>query len=245
MRMLDDLIGAGTWESTMKLYKASTDLCSYIGVRLADTDDPNKAFSPRQDGTILGIYYNLPTWSWKLAPEKGDKILTLLFDIVEKDEVRNDLLKKLLGKINHYSGVFSSKFERAFLQKCHEELQPNHRLMKVTANAKSQAAHWIRMIHAASVHNTIPPYRLITSPSPLELHGDAAGGLAGGYGAVTKLPDGQMLWVMGVWEDRLKADKKMLGKLTFLEALASLNALLMCPDILRNKHVQVTQLEIY
>ena len=240
LRMLDDLIGAGTWDSVMRLYKASNEVCCFIGVKLADTDDPDKAFSPRQDGTLLGIYYHLPSWTWKLASGKSNKILSLLFDVLENDKVRNDLLKKLLGKLNHYAAVFTSKFERSFLQKCHEELQPNNCMMEITANAKSQAGYWIRIIYAASVHNTIPHYRVITSPSPLELHGDAAGGLSGGYGAVTRLPDGKTFWVMGMWEGTMRTNKKLLGKLTFLEALASLNALLMCPDILRNKHVQVT-----
>ena len=43
----------------------------------------------------------------------------------------------------------------------------------------------------------------------------------------------------------MKTDKKLLGKLTFLEALAALNGLLMVPDRIRNKHVQVIGRWIY
>ena len=43
----------------------------------------------------------------------------------------------------------------------------------------------------------------------------------------------------------MKTDKKLLGKLTFLEALAALNGLLMVPDRIRNKHVQVIRGWIY
>ena len=240
LRILDDLIGLGTKEDLSRLYNTTVDLCQDIGVRLADPSDPDKAFAPQQEGTILGIQYHIPTWSWRLASEKGDKILTLLFDLLENDQVRNDQLKKLLGKMNHYSTIFSAKFERSFIQKCHQDSKQGHCMMEITSNAKSQAGFWIRAIHAASIHNIIPPHKLITSPSPLELHGDAAGGLSGGYGAVATLPSGETYWTRGMWEGAMKTNKKLLGKLTFLEALASLNALLMCPDKLRNKHVQVT-----
>ena len=240
LRILDDLIGLGTKEDLSRLYNTTVDLCQDIGVRLADPSDPDKAFAPQQEGTILGIQYHIPTWSWRLASEKGNKILTLLFDLLENDQVRNDQLKKLLGKMNHYSTIFSAKFERSFIQKCHQDSKQGHCMMEITSNAKSQAGFWIRAIHAASIHNIIPPHKLITSPSPLELHGDAAGGLSGGYGAVATLPSGETYWTRGMWEGAMKTNKKLLGKLTFLEALASLNALLMCPDKLRNKHVQVT-----
>ena len=43
----------------------------------------------------------------------------------------------------------------------------------------------------------------------------------------------------------MKTDKRLLSELTFLEALAALNGLLMVPDRIRNRHVQVIKCWIY
>ena len=245
LRQLDDLVGTGTWKEVMALYQATRDVCSFIGVRLASEDEPDKAFGPSKQGTVLGIFYDLSSWEWKLCPEKANKILELLFEVIEKDRVENSMLKKLLGKMNHYAAIFSAKFERSFIQKLHEDLAPNTKMIGVTANAKSQAGFWIRAIKAASKVNKIPNFATMLSAAPLIIHGDAAGGMSGGYGALSHLPDGSVPYVLGTWEGKMKTDKKLLGKLTFLEALAALNGLLMVPDGIRNKHVQVIRCWIY
>ena len=117
--------------------------------------------------------------------------------------------------------------------------------MSAASNAKSQAGLWIRAITAASKVNKIPNFATMLSAAPLIIHGDAAGGVSGGYGALSHLPDGSVPYVLGTWEGKMKTDKKLVGKLTFLEALAALNGLLMVPDKIRNKHVQVIRCWIY
>ena len=89
LRQLDDLVGTGTWKEVMALYQATRDVCSFIGVRLASEDEPDKAFGPSKQGTVLGIFYDLSSWEWKLCPEKANKILELLFEVIEKDRVEN------------------------------------------------------------------------------------------------------------------------------------------------------------
>ena len=139
--------------------------------------------------------------------------------------------------MNHYAQIFGSRFERSFIQKIHEDTSPDGKMVQVTSNARSQAGHWIRAVFAASVYNRIPaPYR-ISGIDPVIIFGDASGGPNGGYGAAMLLPDGELLYGLGLWEAKIK--KEMIGKLTFLEALASLSGLLLAPDRLRNKHVQV------
>ena len=143
----------------------------------------------------------------------------------------------ITGKMNAYATVFGCRFERSFIQKIHEDQSPDYKMIGITANARSQAGFWIRAIHAASVHNPIPPPFPITSAEPIKLYGDAAGGHNGGYGAAVLLPSGELLYGLGLWGQEIK--RNMIGKLTLLEALASLTALLLAPDRLRNKHVQV------
>ena len=236
VRQLDDEVATGTYDQVTRTYEMFRDLCQDIGVRLASTEDPDKAFPPSQGGTVLGIDYHLPSWSYKLAPAKADKLLILLFDIIQKDKMENGRVRTLLGKMAHYAHLFDCVYERAFIQKCHEEDSPKIKMIQITKHARSQAGHWIRSIHRASVRNTIPFYKRISFPGQYIIHGDASGGLRGGYGAVMEL-DGQVFWTAGRWSQGLSAADR--HKLTMLEAYASLSGLLLAPDRLRNKHVQV------
>ena len=237
IRMLDDLCGAGTWDEVMAVYKATRELSEYTGIHLASELDPEKAFGPRKAGVILGINYSLDDFLWKLAPSKVDKLSCLLFDVLEKDFMDNGSLRKLLGKMNHYSGVFGTKFERSFIQKCHKDEAQNNLMVPISEGAKSQAGLWLREVTRAEEFNPIPFYRVVTSPSPYIIHADASGGVTGGYGALLELPNGDTLWSLGMWG--LRQDKTFTAKLTCLEAIASLSGLLLAPDKIRNKHVQV------
>lgn len=239
LRQLDDILNIGTYEDVMAAYSATREVCVDIGVKLASEDEPEKAFPPSKQGTILGLDYSINSWQWRLNPQKADRIVELLYLLIEEDTVRNDQVKKLLGKLNHYACIFKGKYERNFIQKIHEDRGSKVKMVAVTANARSQAGWWARQVYAASVFNTIPGPTVVTSADPILIYGDAAGGLSGGYGAAVCLPNGKLFYMLGKWEQRMKADKKFLGKLTFLEALASLCGLLLAPDQIRNKHVQV------
>ena len=239
LRQLDDILNIGTWDEVSRAYKATREVCADIGVKLADENDPDKAFPPSKKGTILGLDYSIDDWQWKLNPQKADRIVELLFLLIENDKVRNDAVKSLLGKLNHYACIFGGKFERTFIQKVHEDTAPKIKMVPVTRNARSQAGWWIRAVYAASVFNCIPGPTLITSAKPILIYGDAAGGQNGGYGAAVCLPSGELFYTLGKWTENMKRNKDFLGKLTFLEALASLSGLLLAPDKIRNKHVQV------
>ena len=97
LRQLDDLVGVGTYEEVSALYDATREVCAYIGVRLAPETDPDKAFPPCKEGTILGITYSIPSWEWKLAKDKSDRLTELLFEVIQQDTIKNGVLKKLLG----------------------------------------------------------------------------------------------------------------------------------------------------
>ena len=237
IRQLDDLCSAGTWEEVMAVYNATRSVADFTGIHLASENDAEKAFSPTKSGIILGITYSVEDFTWRLAPSKVDKMANLLFDVLENDSLPNGTLKTLLGKLNHYMGVFGTKFERTFIQKCHIDSAPKFQLVPISANAKSQAGHWLREITRAEEFNPIPYYKTVTSPSPYVIHADASGGNSGGFGALMELPDGNTLWSLGSWGKR--EDPTLTAKLTFLEAFASLSGLLLGPDLIRNEHVQV------
>ena len=237
IRVLDDHCGAGTWDEVMAVYTATREISEYTGIHLASELDPEKAFAPCKAGVILGISYSLTDFSWKLAPSKVDKLASLLFDVLENDTMENGSLARLLGKMNHYSGVFNTKFERSFIQKCHKDGAQNNLMVPISEGAKSQAGLWLREITRAEEFNPIPFYRVVTSPYAYTIYADASGTDRGGYGALLELPNGDTLWTLGLWGQR--KDKTFTAKLTTLEAIASLSGLLLAPDKIRNKHVQV------
>ena len=111
-------------------------------------------------------------------------------------------------------------------------------------NFKSQAAWWIRRIHAVlrSGNMSIPSHFPLTPARAVDLFPDASGGgsndLARGLGAV--MDTWPPVYINIMYPDLLvynlkNRDNVRLGrKLTFLEAAAGVAALIMAPDKFRN-----------
>jgi hypothetical protein len=53
-------------------YKA---IAKDLGVQLASTADPEKAFSPCTAGVVLGVHYDTISWTWKIPEEKLNRKL--------------------------------------------------------------------------------------------------------------------------------------------------------------------------
>ena len=67
-------------------YMAYAEIAEKVGIRLADPSDPDKCFSSRQLGTILGLEYNSTDWSWSFS-KKAVKIMSLLKLVIENKYV--------------------------------------------------------------------------------------------------------------------------------------------------------------
>ena len=125
---------------------------------------------------ILGIEYDTVKWTWNVSVRKKNKILILLFEVVESDTMLSRQVLSLCGKLNHYSALFlDGKFERNFLL----ELVDNTNLkakVVVSKLAKSQAAWWIRALGPAVEPAPIPLPGVFAPAWALEVFPDAAGG---------------------------------------------------------------------
>ena len=57
---LDDVCACSPEGSDMvdKFYQTYRQVCEELNIKLADASDPDKAFSPRTDGQVLGVNYD-------------------------------------------------------------------------------------------------------------------------------------------------------------------------------------------
>ena len=93
---------------------AYTEIAEKVGIRLADPLDPDKCFSSRQAGTILGLEYNSSNCSWYFSKKKALKMMSLLKLVIENKYVTIGDLKRLASWLEFYHMFMGSsgKFER-------------------------------------------------------------------------------------------------------------------------------------
>ena len=113
---LDDVCGcspAGS-DKVDKLYETYIEVCEQLGVELADPSDPDKAFSPRTSGQVLGVEYDSTNMTWHLREDKMSIILNMLDTAIKDGQATARFMKKLCGKlIDIRNLVEGSKFHLA------------------------------------------------------------------------------------------------------------------------------------
>ena len=244
IRQLDDAIIIADERSVNDWYKAYEDVCDFINVKLAGTQNPAKACSPATSGQLLGIEVDLASWTWSLSATKANKIFLLLFLILEREEISTKDMMKLSGKVTHYAPIFGGKWERGFFIHSYSPNDPKMKMIKVTLPIKSQAAWWVRCLGAGLKYTPIPlPWSPISS-DPVMLYADAAGPGHGGAGAIAF--EGMVTAAFIPWPEfvnnntRAASGATMGTNLTTLEAIAGLLAMTMDPDRVRNQSVCLT-----
>ena len=95
---LDDVICVSVLQGAMAWTESYKQLCASLGVQLAP-DDGTKGFGASRAGTVLGIHFDLDTWTWSLAEDKEVKILRLLYKVVNQDQILLSEAKTLAGNI--------------------------------------------------------------------------------------------------------------------------------------------------
>ena len=244
IRQLDDAIIIADKASVNTWYYAYEDVCGFINVRLAGTQNLAKACPPATAGQLLGIEVDLMSWTWSLSAAKANKIFLLLFMILEREEISAGDMMKLSGKITHYSPIFGGKWERGFFIYSFSPNDDKMKMIKVTMPIKSQAAWWVRCLGAGLKYTPIPlPWTPISS-DPVRLYADAAGPGHGGAGAIAF--GGRVTAAFIPWPEfvntgtRAASGATMGTNLTTLEAIAGLLAVTMDPDRIRNQSVCLT-----
>ena len=80
----EGLVELGKFEETYR------KVAQQVGVRLAPTDDKEKALSPCTRGTVLGVTYDTVSWTWEILAEKLGRLVAWIRGALEVEELRQD-----------------------------------------------------------------------------------------------------------------------------------------------------------
>ena len=240
-KCLDDAIpiqtrGSGLVGAYEKEYRR---LCKEIGVRLAGNDYVGKIFDVGRVGEVLGLNYDLNSWSWSIPRAKMLRLLAEIKKIVVEKEVEPELMERVMGKLNHYFKLVpGGKMNRSWLLRLERDAVRCGDRVEVDAVARTQAMWWVASLMASKDGVRIPDPRGFVAEASINIYTDAAGGgengeSDGGMGGVTwGVPASErMMWTQFRWPGWLLAgEKSSLGvrfaeKLTTLEGLACLTQL--------------------
>ena len=233
LRMLDDNVMVNEPATVQRWMDTFIEVAKACDIKLAPFGG-DKAFAPCSRGTILGMTFDLPSWTFWLEETKVQSMLALLFEVWQLETVPETTVESLNGKLSHYFALLGPDGvrERAFLL----HLAPIREgdPVTVTEPARSQARFWIDrltvLLDPANA-NKIPDPRLMVPCSSLCLYPDATGwggGQAGrGYGAVAEV-NSELILTSGAWPVDWSSPAR--DSMITLEGIAALAGLVMiCP----------------
>ena len=98
---LDDVCACSPMGSNLvdRFYDAYREICEELNVKLADTTDPEKTFSPRTEGVVLGVNYDSADMTWYLSEGKMRIILGLIEELRSQREATAREVKRVCGKL--------------------------------------------------------------------------------------------------------------------------------------------------
>jgi len=181
---LDDVCAASPAGSIeiFRFEQAYRDVAAEVGVRLAPTSDPDKAFSPTTSGVVLGVKYDSVAWTWSLPPDKLNRILLQLRSAVDADTIMQVEMASIAGRILHYAALVPlGKFNIVHILKAVHSVPNKTDLLPVTSELRGQLYFWLVVLRASDGHASIP--RLYPFPVwTFEFWTDAGGGSTSSIG---------------------------------------------------------------
>lgn len=243
---LDDLcaVGPAGSDTIFELERQYRRVAEEIGVKLAPTTDPDKAFSPTSRGTILGVLYDTVAWTWQIPADKFARILHQIHTALNVNHVTQEFFSKLVGRLLHYAPLVPcGRFNINFLVKANKTSDPKHTLVHLDPDVKRQLAFWHTLLVTTNGGASIPIVRPFVSWAT-EFWTDAAGGslneVGHGCGGV-----GHQFWFFLPWGYKINAGvksadgKKLSRKLSALELIGPLVCLVANPDRCRSQNVRI------
>ena len=246
---LDDACAASARrEQVAALDKAFIEVAAACGIQLAPRDDPEKSFSPCQQGVVFGISYNTLTWTWEIPPEKKYRLIDCIQRTILAQTVTATEAKSLAGKLIHIkplipAGKYNINFVMALDAEANRASSKNA-LIPVPDLCKRQLQFWLLMLKACDGFVSIPRFPVARQPWAMDAFCDAAGGSLDGPGKGTGGVCGSW-WFYIPWSKRVCAggwsvDGVKVGrKLSALELIGPLVFLVAGRDIFTGKHVNI------
>jgi hypothetical protein len=256
LRQLDDTpivapAGSGWCEDFLKSYQ---DLCKEIGLELAsECPKFDKSFGTTKLGKVLGIWFNTESMCWRLPEEKRIATLQSIIEVEIKENPTLLQFQSLLGRLNVIStmcpfmSIFKpnlnkhlSKLLKGYTVKLTRKTMDDLRVWK---NLLSHPCQWIPICPEKSD----PPLATYTFTT------DAAGFADNstwkdniGFGAVGENADGDTIFGYQAWWPREfiatatdNKGKRFGNKTATLEMIAIISPLLLIPEKLKGKHIQL------
>lgn len=215
-------MGPADDDSLDKFYAKYLWVCNEVGVALAPTDDPDKCFAPTTRGSMLGINFCTVEWIWWLAPEKIDRYINDVNDLVLAGEGDLRTVQSVVGKIQYVSMLIpSAKYHISALLLINQGEDPNQ-LVVLTEGAKRQLMWWRTMLRLCTrmpIPRSFDRCPAWAIPSDSDASGGSIGAAGRGCGAVLGKAWAWLVWPGYINSDRIAPCCKVMwkNKLSFLE----------------------------
>ena len=233
IQYLDDICAAAP-EGSLSLNDLESSfrkIADHLGVLLASTADPDKAFSPTTAGVVLGVHYDTASWTWSIPHEKLARLLHQIRHIDGQVEVQQFEVWSVVGRILHYAPLIpGGKFNISELIKAQNLSSDRLDWVTVTPGLRRQLNFWWTMLKTTDRLTLIPAPEKFPAWT-FEFFTDASGGAA--PDPVTKIWHGTggiggPFWYFVPWSPRINngvraADGKRISrKLSALELVGPL-----------------------
>jgi hypothetical protein len=232
-------------ESLAHFEQAYRKVAAEIGVKLASTDDPDKAFSPCHRGVVLGIEYDTVAWTWRIPGPKLARLLGQIRAVFWSEYVMQEELASLNGRILHYAPLVpSGRFNLNYIIKAAGSSQNRKDRIPVTEDLKRQLWFWWLMLKATDGFVAIP-WQFDCMPAwSVEFFTDAAGGTTSspGHGCGGVGPNS---WFYVPWSNKINRGvksvdgKKLSRKMSALELVGPLVVIAAAFRLCRNSPVRI------
>jgi hypothetical protein len=226
---LDDVCAAGPSGCPLlaRFEAAYREVANHLGVQLAPTTDPDKAFSAATAGVVLGVHYDTIAWTWSIPQEKLARLLHQIRTAMSADWLCQCDIWSLVGRILHYAPLVpSGKYNISALIKAHGHSTDRYTQVELAPQFKQQLHFWWVMLKTVDGVSSIP--RPDSFPAwTFEFFTDAAGGSSNSIGLGSG-GHGGPFWFYIPWGYRINsgvrsADGKQLSrKLSALELVGPL-----------------------
>ena len=214
-----------------RFYATYKAVATRVGVLLADTSDPDKAFGPTTKGVVLGVEYDTLAWTWRIPQEKAARFMLQLRELAAAQTVRQDEIWKIVGRVIHYAPLIpAGRFNIDYFMEANKRSTERDFPVPVSHGLRRQALFWIFMIKLCSGTIGIPDPTAGFPAWTIEVFTDAAGGSMTGLGRGCGGVSGQW-WFYLRWPRKIncgvKAEdgKKLSKKLSALELVGPLVAI--------------------
>jgi len=227
---LDDVCAAAPAGSNLLQSFENTyrKVAQQVGVQLAPTEDPDKAFSACTSGTVLGVHYDTIAWTWKIPEDKLIRLLHQIKSVSSSVTIRRKELESLTGRILHYAPLIpAGKFN---IDKIIGAAAQEGDEISVTDELRRQLLFWETITVLCHDSTRIPDPDPVFPAWTIEVYTDAAGGSLDGIGRGCGVVAGEH-WLYLQWPRKIncgvKAEdgKKLSRKLSALELIGPLAAI--------------------